>query len=327
MEISIIGAGAWGTAVALSSFRAGHSITLITKSREDADEINGHQENITFFPGIKIPSAIRITHEYTSLASCDVLFLICPSSAIDDVCLHIKTHAFRESTPILSFCKGLPGSTWELPSMYIRRHFPEHSFGVLSGPSYAREVALDFPTQLVLASVHNGCKDVPISFSNMTFQYSDDVIGVELGGCLKNIYAIGAGMCDGLQFGDNGKCSYISACLREMVEVGVSLGAQAATFFGPSGLGDLLATSWGTWSRNRGFGETITKNNNPQEIVNRSVAAIEGYRSAKTFHNIFQEKGINAPIVEAIYGILYGQQPSVDQMKGILLEATFRKTF
>ncbi|MDR1435404.1 MAG: NAD(P)H-dependent glycerol-3-phosphate dehydrogenase [Puniceicoccales bacterium] len=325
MEISIIGAGAWGTAVALSSFQAGHSVTLITKSKGDADEINGNHENITFFPGIKIPEAIAATQQYVSLENCDALFLICPSAAIDAICTQIKTHAFRESVPIFSFCKGLPGAIWELPSMYVRRHFPRNPFGVFSGPSYAREVALNFPTKLVLASENYCCKNVPISFKNMAIEYGEDVIGVELGGCLKNIYAIGAGIFDGLGLGDNGKCSYITACLHEMIEIGKKLGAQEETFFGPSGLGDLLATCSGSWSRNRSFGENISKNNNPQEVIANSVAAIEGYRSTKTFHDIFMEKTISAPIMEAIYAILYEKISPFEQMKDMLLGATFSK--
>ncbi|MDR3317485.1 MAG: NAD(P)-dependent glycerol-3-phosphate dehydrogenase [Puniceicoccales bacterium] len=325
MRITIVGAGAWGSAVALSSFYAGHSVTLVAKSPQDADEININHENLTFFPGIKIPEDIHATHEYSSLESCELLFFICPSSAINDVCECVKMHTVSPSVPIFSFCKGLPGSTWELPSMYVRRHFPNNPFAILSGPSYAREVALNLPTKLVLASENNRCKNIPISFKSMTIEYSDDVIGVELGGCLKNIYAIGAGMFDGLQFGDNARCSYITACLHEMMHVGKQLGAKEATFKGPSGLGDLLATCSGTWSRNRTFGENIANNKNPQEIINHSVAAIEGYRSAETFYNTFQEKGISAPIVEAIYHILYEQKLSPIYMQNTLLSAAFLK--
>jgi glycerol-3-phosphate dehydrogenase (NAD(P)+) len=323
VKIAIIGAGAWGTAVALSSFYGGHSVTLIAKSQQDADEINAHHENLTFFPGIKIPENIAATHEYASLESCDAVFLICPSSAIDDVCANIRAQGLKTSVPIFSLCKGLPGSTWEPPSMFIGRHFPRNPFGVLSGPSYAREVALGLPTKLVLASAHNGCKNIPISFKNMAIEYADDVIGVELGGCLKNIYAIGAGVFDGLRLGDNAKCSYITACLQEMMCVGRALGARESTFEGPSGLGDLLATCSGSWSRNRTFGENIAHNENPQEFVGHSVAAIEGYRSAKTFHHILREKGIGAPIIGAVYGILYGQNFSPEGMRETLLQAVF----
>ncbi|MDR1590792.1 MAG: NAD(P)H-dependent glycerol-3-phosphate dehydrogenase [Puniceicoccales bacterium] len=323
MNISIIGAGAWGTAVALSSFRAGHAVTLITKSDADADEINTNHENLTFFPGIKIPEELGATHRYDSISRCDILFLICPSAAIDDVCSHIKAEKISISAPVISFCKGLPGSTWELPSMYIRRHFPKNIFGVLSGPSYAREVALDFQTQLVLASENNCCKDLGITFNNMAILYDTDIIGVELGGCLKNIYAIGAGICDGLKLGDNAKCAYIISCLREMVHIGTNLGAQKQTFFGPSGLGDLLLTCSGSWSRNRTFGETITQNRNPQEIISESIAAVEGYRSTKIFYNIFKEKAIITPIVNTLYRILYDPITSLEEMKRILFLSVF----
>ena len=322
MNISIIGAGAWGTAVALSSFRAGHNLTLITKCQQDAEEINADHENVTFFPGIKIPQEITVTHLYDSIKTADVLFLICPSAAIEDVCTHID--GLPESTPIISFCKGLPVNYWKLPSMYISEHFPKNNFGVISGPSYAREVALGFPTRLVLASKDYCCKNLPISFSNMSIIYSDDVIGVELGGCLKNIYAIGAGIFDGLKLGENSKCSYLTACIHEMISIGSALGAHADSFFGPSGIGDLLATCTGPWSRNRTFGESITQDYNPQKLFNQSVAAIEGYRSAKTFHNIFEEKAIKAPIVDAIYEILYTNNcQNTADMKAKLLASVF----
>ncbi|MDR1906912.1 MAG: NAD(P)-dependent glycerol-3-phosphate dehydrogenase [Puniceicoccales bacterium] len=323
MNISIVGAGAWGTAVALSSFRTGHAVTLITKSEADADEINTHHENLTFFSGIKIPEEIKATHHYDSIRNCDILYLICPSAAIDDVCGHIKSENFPTSTPVISFCKGLPGETWELPSMYIKRHFPQNLFGVLSGPSYAREVALGCSTKLVLASENNCCKNLGILFNNMAIIYNTDVVGVELGGCLKNVYAIGAGICDGLKLGDNTKCSYITSCLHEMIHLGASLGAQEQTFFGPSGLGDLLLTCSGNWSRNRTFGESITQNRNPQEIIRQSVAAVEGYRSTRTFRNIFKEKEIAAPIVNALYHILYESVTSLEEMKAILFSSIF----
>jgi glycerol-3-phosphate dehydrogenase (NAD(P)+) len=207
--------------------------------------------------------------------------------------------------------------------MHIKRHFPQNIFGVLSGPSYAREVALNFQTQPVLASKNNCCKDLNITFSNMALIYDTDIIGVELGGCLKNIYAIGAGICDGLKLGDNAKCAYITACLHEMVHLGMSLGAQKQTFFGPSGLGDLLLTCSGNWSRNRTFGETIAQNYNPQEIINKSVAAVEGYRSIKTFYDIFKERAIDAPIANALYRMLYGSITSQKEMRTILFRSVF----
>jgi glycerol-3-phosphate dehydrogenase (NAD(P)+) len=207
--------------------------------------------------------------------------------------------------------------------MYVKRHFPNNIFGVLSGPSYAREVALDLQTQLVLASENNCCKNLNVTFSNMSIVYDTDIVGVELGGCLKNIYAIGAGICDGLKLGDNAKCAYITSCLCEMVRLGTSLGAQKQTFFGPSGLGDLLLTCSGSWSRNRTFGETITQNHNPQEFISQSVAAVEGYRSTETFYNIFKEKTIDAPIINALYRILYDSITSVEEMKNLLFLSVF----
>ena len=323
MNISIIGAGAWGTAVALSSLRAGHRVTLITKNQADADEINTFHENITFFPGIRVPSEIVVTHSYDSLASCDSLYLICPSAAIENVCTNIKQNKLNPKAVIFSFCKGLPGSTWELPSMFIKRHFPNIPFGVVSGPSYAKEVALDLPTKLSLGSNDSQLKNFPISFSNMGIEFCDDVIGIELGGCLKNVYAIGAGMIDGLKLGDNAKSSYISIALQEIISIGKQLGAKESTFFGPSGLGDLLATCSGTWSRNRSFGEKITENNDPQSIFNSSVSAIEGYRSAKTFHDIFQTKNISTKLLELIYQILYEKTPSKEEIKSKILSNIF----
>lgn len=324
MNIAILGAGAWGTAVALSSWRAHHTVTLITKNAQDAAEINTHHENITFFPGIEIPEAITVTHRYDGLKTCDVLFLVCPSAAIDDVGKHIQEAGLPASVPIISFCKGLPGETWELPSMYISRRFPSNPFGVLSGPSYAREVALGLPTTVVLASKNPDCRNLAFQFPNMTILPSEDVIGVELGGCLKNIYAIGAGIFDGLQLGMNAKCSYMMTCLQEMIMIGQKLGAQTETFYGPSGIGDFLATCSGSWSRNRTFGESLIQDYDPHKLFTQSVAAIEGYRSVKTFHHIFEEKSIPAPVVNALYQILYGGTiQDVADIKTTILAAVF----
>ncbi len=200
---------------------------------------------------------------------------------------------------------------------------PEAIVGSLSGPTFAGEVAAGKPTAMALAFA-NADVDVverlqgTVSGPNLRVYLSSDLSGVELGGCLKNVYAIAAGCCQGLGLGDNALATLLTRAVAEMVRVGQCLGAQAETFYGLSGFGDLVATCHGEWSRNRTFGEAIAKGRSASAIIASQKTAVEGYRTAKSFHEECWKDGIDAPILEQVYRICYENKPPMEALGDLM---------
>ena len=317
MNCCILGAGAWGTAMALHLDRCGHSVTLVPRRMEHALEIASSRENRDYLPGYKLPQRIQIGCEAAPvLMEAEVVFLACPSKALRELCDSIKPHlaAAWQLKLCLTLCKGLELETFKTPAEIVGEAMPGVACGVLSGPTFAGEVADGKPTAVVLA-VGTDCPSperYQEAFSNTSLRayLSEDVRGTELGGTLKNIYAIGSGLCDGLKLGDNAKAALLTRSLNEMVRLGVQLGGQQATFFGLSGFGDLVATCSGTWSRNRTFGERVGAGEAPQAIVDSQKSVIEGYRATKCLQLICEQKKVDAPILSVIHSILYeGLEP------------------
>lgn len=317
MNCCILGAGAWGTAMALHLDRCGHSVTLVPRRMEHALEIASSRENRDYLPGYKLPHRIQIGCEVAPvLMEAEVLFLACPSKAVRSLCESIQPHmaAAWQLKLCLIMCKGLELETLKTPAEIVAEALPGLACGVLSGPTFAGEVAAGKPTAVVLA-VDKDCPDparYQEAFSNTSLRayLSDDVRGTELGGTLKNIYAIGSGLCDGLEMGDNAKAALLTRSLSEMVRLGVQLGGQKATFFGLSGFGDLVATCSGQWSRNRTFGQRVGRGESPQAVIESQKSVVEGYRTTQCLQQMCERKKVDAPILKVIHSILYeGLEP------------------
>lgn len=317
MNCCILGAGAWGTAMALHLDRCGHSVTLVPRRMEHALEIASSRENRDYLSGYKLPHTIQIGCELEPvLMEAEVVFLACPSKALRALCESIKPHleAAWQLKLCLIMCKGLELETFKTPAEIVGEALPGIACGVLSGPTFAGEVADGKPTAVVLA-VGDDCEDperYQMAFSNTGLRayLSEDVRGTELGGTLKNIYAVGCGLCDGLLLGDNAKAALLTRSLNEMVRLGVLSGGQKETFFGLSGFGDLVATCSGQWSRNRTFGERIGQGEAPQTIIDGQKSVVEGYRAVKCLQQICARKKMDAPILGVIHSILYeGLEP------------------
>ncbi|MDR2720848.1 MAG: NAD(P)-dependent glycerol-3-phosphate dehydrogenase [Puniceicoccales bacterium] len=309
MNITVFGAGAWGTAKALYCRRIGHAVTLVPKFAEQADVMLSKRENVDFLPGIPLPEDIEITIDIEpALDKAEVAFIGCPSVGLMDLCNDIRAAEKLDRRPFLiSLCKGIQSTNLDTASVIIKRTLPKFEFGVLSGPTNAREVALGLPAAVVLA-VDSGDAQLLqkiLASPSMRIYTNSDVLGIELAGCLKNVYAIGAGVCDGLKLGDNAKAAYMTRALREMISIGCALGGSRDTFYGLSGFGDFVATCMGSWSRNRTFGARVGTGENVEEIFKTQKAAVEGYQTSRAFHNICRERGIDAPIIGAIYAVLY----------------------
>ncbi len=310
MNITVFGAGAWGTSVAVYCSRIGHNVTLVPKFDNQAEIMLSKRENVDFLPGVSLPDGLKITTSVEiALQSADIAFIACPSIGLVDLCNDLKAASDKiNQHPILiSLCKGIQSEKLETASVLINNILPNFEFCVLSGPTNAKEFADGFPAALVLSTLSDKAQVLQKELTSATVRIytNTDVLGVELAGCLKNVYAIGAGVCDGLKFGYNTKAAYLTRALREMVTIGCTLGGQKETFYGLSGFGDFVATCMGPWSRNRTFGERIGSGESVEEIFKTQKAAVEGYKTSRAFYNICLERGIDAPIISAIYAGLY----------------------
>jgi glycerol-3-phosphate dehydrogenase (NAD(P)+) len=317
MNFCVVGAGAWGTAFALHLARTGHSVSLVPRRAEQAVEIAAARENAEYLPGVRIPADVRVTSELReALGAADVVVLACPSQALRATAERIAKAqtAGRSLRLVVNLSKGLELSTHLRPSQVISQVAPSLMAGALTGPTNAGEVARGLPAAMVLAvaQMNSRVEEVQSAMSSPTLRIytSDDLAGVEYGSCLKNIYAIAAGCCDGLRLGDNSKAALITRSLAEMVRVGGALGARPETFYGLSGFGDLVATCHGGWSRNREFGQRLGEGRSAAELIANRKTVVEGYQTTQAFAELCMQKSIEAPILQEMHAILFtGKKP------------------
>lgn len=318
MRFVVIGAGAWGTAFALHLARAGRPVTLVPRRIEQAQAIRQRRENREYLPGVAVPDAVNVVDDLSrGLAGADVVLLACPAQALRETVTKVRAAlpAGAAVRLVLSLAKGLELGTHLRPSQIIADAFPLVSVGSLSGPTNALEVARGQPAAMVLgvagADEIAAAVQAAVSAPTLRTYTTDDLAGVEYGGCLKNIYAIAAGCSDGLKLGDNTKAALLTRALAEMVRVGVALGARAETFYGLGGFGDLVATCYGGWSRNREFGEAIGGGRSVSELLAHRKTVVEGYKTTESFAGLCAERGIDAPILRETHAILFeGKKPA-----------------
>lgn len=325
MNFAVIGAGAWGTAFAIHLSRLNHTVTLVPRRFEQALAIASAHENADYLPGIPLPLSLQIGHELTPvLMEADVIILACPSQALRETCERVRANLglATQLKLIISLVKGLELGTHLRPSEVIAAVLPNYAVGSLTGPTNAAEVARGKPAAMVLAVTHADAflTEVQAALSGPTLRVytGDDVAGVEFGACLKNVYAIAAGCCDGLKLGDNTKAALLTRALAEMVRVGVTLGAKAETFYGLGGFGDLVATCNGTWSRNRTFGQHLGEGQKAMDLIAASKSVVEGYRTTDSFAGLCAERGIDAPILAEIHRILYAGKPPAEALTALM---------
>lgn len=332
MNFVIVGAGAWGTAFAVHLSRLNHTVTLVPRRFEQALAVASTRENADYLPGVKLPLSIQVGHELAPvLMEADVIILACPSQALRETCVRIKANLglATQLKLVVSLAKGLELGTHLRPSEVIAAVLPEVAAGSLTGPTNAGEVAAGRPAAMVLAATRAGAflAEVQAAVSGPTLRVylGDDVAGVEFGGCLKNVYAIAAGCCDGLKLGDNAKAALLTRALAEMVRVGVALGAKAETFYGLGGFGDLVATCNGAWSRNRTFGQRLGEGAKAAELIAASKSVVEGYRTAESFNGLCAERGIDAPILAETHRILYEGKPPAEALQALMTRGLKRE--
>ncbi len=325
MNFAIIGAGAWGTAFAVHLCKSGHTVSLVPRRFEQALELGSARENVEYLPGVELPLSLQIGYELTPvLMEADVVLMACPSQALRETCGRVRAGLGLATRLrlVLSLAKGLEVGTHKRPSEVIAEVLPEYASGSLTGPTNAAEVAQGRPAAMVLAATGEDAflaeAQAALSGPTLRVYTSDDVAGIEYGGCLKNVYAIAAGCCDGLKLGDNAKAALLTRALAEMVRVGVALGARPETFYGLGGFGDLVATCSGAWSRNRTFGQRVGEGNTAAELIAASKSVVEGYRTTESFAGLCAERGIDAPILAETYRILYEGRPPAEALHALM---------
>lgn len=322
MKTTVLGAGAWGTALAKVLHENGNAVSIWDIDAGTLEELR-RGGNERYLPGVKLPKDWKAEPDFAkAVGGAECLVLAIPSQAFRQVAAKLQGHP----AILVSVTKGIEYETGDTMSRILREHAPANRVAALSGPSFAREVALGIPTTVVCASESDGtARTVQGLFHRPEFRIyrSTDVLGVEYGGALKNIIAIAAGVSDGLGYGDNTKAGLVTRALSEMRRLGVACGAQAETFSGLSGLGDLMLTCFSRQSRNRDLGERLGRGETMAAIQASHPKLAEGYPTARSAHRLAREKNVPTPIIDEVYRLLYeGKEPK--QAVRDLISRTFK---
>lgn len=319
MKITVLGAGGWGLALALTLDINRHNVTVWSPFENEVNALLKHRKNEKLLPGITIPDSICITTDLSVCADNDITVIATPSFAVRQTAERLST--VKNSGIVVNVAKGFESSTLMRLSEVIESQLPHLDIVVLSGPSHAEEVARKIPTMLTAAGKNDkACKVVQETFSNdyLRVYTNSDVTGVELGGALKNVIAVAAGVCDGMGLGDNSKAALITRGLVEMARLGETLGAEAATFSGLTGMGDLIVTCTSRHSRNHRFGELVGRGVDVNTALD-TVGTVEGYFACKAAYSLAQRHSVNTPIIELCYKLLYEGYPVEDIVKTLML--------
>ena len=305
MNITVLGIGAWGIALSRLLQDDGNAVTLWGHDAALVDQLRQTRVNTTLLPGVELGPAIHLESDIAQAVAGSELVV----SAVASKFFRPVTESLaRFSGIVVSVTKGIEDGTGLTMSGILGQTAPRSRVAALSGPTLALEVARGIPTAIVAASAHRDTASAVQSiFHRPGFRVnsSSDVIGVELGGALKNVMAIAAGVCDGLGFGDNSKAALVTRGLAEIRRLGVACGAQAQTFAGLSGLGDLTVTCFSRLSRNRGFGERLGRGEPPAQILGSMASVAEGVPTAQSAYHLAQRLGVSAPIIDQVYAMLY----------------------
>ena len=310
-NIGVLGGGSWGTALAVLLARNGHNVVLWEFQKEIAKQAQKNRENKTFLPGITLPDTITVTSnlEETVNTAAYILFVV-PSHVFRSVAQQVSQCGVS-GKKLISATKGIENHSLMRMSEILMEEIPaipENNVSVLSGPSFASEVAHEIPTAVVVASKNESfAMEVQDLFMCSTFRVytNTDVAGVELGGAFKNVLAIATGIADGVGFGDNSKAALLTRGIVEITRLGVALGAQEKTFSGLSGMGDLILTCMGKLSRNLHVGTELGKGKSLQDILDNMVNVAEGVKTAESVWELSRREGIETPIMEKVYQILF----------------------
>lgn len=306
--VSVLGDGGWGTALALVSERRGNPTLLWSAFEDYARFLDEKRENQKFLPGVPIPKKIRITADLKeAVGFAPVLILAIPTQFLRNILFKLKDQDLSKKI-LVSVAKGIEKKTFLRPSEIVESILGKTHLVVLSGPSHAEEVARNIPTLVVAASKEEKIAERVTGVlrdRNFRVYIQTDVVGTELGGALKNVLAIAAGICDGLGFGDNTKSGLLARGLLEMAKLGVRLGANPNTFFGLSGVGDLMTTCFSPHGRNLRVGRELGRGKKLKEVLNGMEMVAEGVDTSEAVVKLSQRAGVELPIMSEVYKVLF----------------------
>ncbi|HKR53982.1 MAG TPA: NAD(P)H-dependent glycerol-3-phosphate dehydrogenase [Chthoniobacterales bacterium] len=318
----IVGAGSWGTALAALWAKDGRSISLWGNNAQRIARVQETRENADYLPGVPLPENVRATHELEDCQNADLIVFVTPSMAFRDTAARVRDASVKKSGTILLSCtKGIEHGSGMRMSEVLSEIFPPNPIAVLSGPNLAVEVVRGLPTATVIGSANeNYAIELQRFLGSEHFRIytSDDVVSIELGGALKNVFAIAAGVSDGLGLGDNSKAALITRALAELLRLGERMGGNERTFYGLSGVGDLIATCFSKHSRNRRVGERLGRAETLAQIQADMKMVAEGIPTAKSAFECARRLEVETPIIDQIYAILYQGQPLLLAMQELL---------
>lgn len=308
-KIGVIGAGSWGTALAITLSGKGHDVRIWDVNPEHLAELESNRENVRYLPGIKFKGNLKVVMTVEdAIADADVVLFSAPAqffrSALDNAMPYLKPEMI-----LVNVAKGIEQKTLKRMSEIAEEKLPDAKYVVLSGPSHAEEVGRELPTTVAVASKDiELAKEVQEIFMTNRFRIytTQDVVGVELGGSLKNIIALGAGISDGMGFGDNAKAALMTRGLAETKRLGIKLGADPATFAGLTGVGDLIVTCTSMHSRNRRCGIMIGEGMDPKEATEKVGMVVEGMFTTESAYDLAIREGVDMPITTALYNVING---------------------
>lgn len=325
MKIAVIGSGGWGTAIAILLAKKGYSVYLWSWIQEETDRLNRDRENKEFLPGVPFPENITCSHDMGEcVREAELIITAAPSPATRTTAKQLSVHV-KDGQKLINISKGLEEGTLSRLSQVYRDEIPRADISVMSGPSHAEEVSRGLPTTNVVASENiETAKEIQDIFMDDMFRVytSTDIAGVELGGALKNIIALCAGISDGLGYGDNTKAALMTRGLAEMARLGTAMGANEKTFMGLSGVGDLIVTCTSMHSRNRRAGILLGQGKSLQETLDSVHMVVEGANTVKAAYEMARRHGVEMPIVNEAYNILYN---GADARKAVLSLMTREK--
>lgn len=318
MKVGIIGAGSWGLALSVVLSEK-NDVRLWVRRKEVLDVLVSNRESPDYLKGVRIPESVFLTNDPSDFCDREVVFFVVPSKYFRDVVSMFRS-CINKSV-LISCTKGIEIDTLSFPTDILREEFDSSVIGVLSGPSFAEEVARKLPCAITLATNDmSSTRQIQEAISTQYFRvYAwDDVRGVELAGAYKNVIAISAGIIDGLQLGNSAKASLITRGLNEMSRLGKFMEGRVETFYGLSGAGDLILTCTGMYSRNRKLGEAVAKGINPRDFVSSSKMVAEGYYTSVAIRKLSERYGIELPIANEVYEILHNNKDPLQSLKDLM---------
>jgi glycerol-3-phosphate dehydrogenase (NAD(P)+) len=327
VRVAVVGGGSWGTTLAAHLVKTGHEVRLLVRDLARRDEMASRRENPRYLPGVILPAALQIDFGFESARGAEMVVVAMPSESFRSVCRGLAS-ALSPDAALVSATKGLEIDTLRRMSEVVAEEAPGRPVAVLSGPSFALEVALGQPTAVVAAAAEGAVAEaVQQAFASPTFRVysSDDVVGVELAGALKNVIAIAAGIVDGLGYGQNTVAALITRGLAEIGRLGVALGGRPETFSGLAGLGDLVLTATGSLSRNRKLGRALGSGRSLHEAVRDTVMVAEGVPTTRAACALARRVRVEMPIAEEMRAVLYEGRPPREAVDALMIRRLKRE--